>query len=245
MPTLNEKPVRLLMHDMIASMGLVPGQSFSREQAIQWFALHYPNVKQGTVAAHLVRLSTNAPSRLQYSAKEDGSDDKLFKIDASHFRLYEAGRDPTPISKLTPVEDEQLDNSHLGSDEFAYEHDLRDYLARNLHTLEPSLTLYTDEGITGIEFPAGGRYIDILATDAQGNYIVIELKVSKGYDRVIGQLLRYVSWIKKNHAEPEKKVRGIIVAKKISDDLRLACSELPDISLYEYSLSVTVKKIAI
>lgn len=47
--TLNEKPVRLLMHDMAAPMGLVAGQSFSREQAVQWFAANYPNVKQGTV----------------------------------------------------------------------------------------------------------------------------------------------------------------------------------------------------
>jgi hypothetical protein len=38
--TLNEKPVRLLMHDMIASMGLAPGQPFTREQAVQWFAEH-------------------------------------------------------------------------------------------------------------------------------------------------------------------------------------------------------------
>ena len=88
---MNEKPVRLLVHDMIASMGLAPGQPFTREQAVQWFAQHYPNVKPGTVAAHLVRLSTNVPTRLQYSARADGSDDKFFKIDSAHFRLCEPG----------------------------------------------------------------------------------------------------------------------------------------------------------
>jgi hypothetical protein len=61
---LNEKPVRLLMLDMITSMGLVPGQSDSRD---------YPNVKQGTVAAHLIRLDQR-PARLQYSSRADGSD---------------------------------------------------------------------------------------------------------------------------------------------------------------------------
>jgi RecB family endonuclease NucS len=40
-----------------------------------------------------------------------------------------------------------------------------------------------------LEFSAGDRYIDILAVDAQGSFVVIELKVSRGYDRVIGQLL--------------------------------------------------------
>jgi hypothetical protein len=245
MATLNEKPVRLLMHDMAASMGLVPGQSFSREQAVQWFAANYPNVKQGTVAAHLVRLSTNVPTRLQYSPRADGSDDKFYKIDSSHFRLYEPGRDPTPVSELTPEVEELSDVSPEASSEFAYEHDLRDYLARNLHIIEPSLKLYTDEGITGVEFPVGGRYIDILAVDGAGGYVVIELKVSKGYDRVVGQLLRYVSWIKKNHAESGQRVRGIIIAKQISEDLRLACSEVPSVSLYEYALSVTVKQVAL
>lgn len=245
MATLNEKPVRLLMHDMIASLGLTPGQPFTREQAVQWFAENYPNVKQGTVAAHLVRLSTNVPTRLQYSARADGSDDKFFKIDSSHFRLYEPGRDPTPISELSPVVEEPSEVTSEGSDEFAYEHDLRDYLARNLHIIEPALRLYTDEGITGVEFPVGGRYIDILAVDQAGGYVVIELKVSKGYDRVVGQLLRYVSWIKKNHADPGQGVRGIIIAKKISEDLRLACSEVPSVSLYEYALSVAVKRISL
>lgn len=241
MATLNEKPVRLLMQDMAVSMGLAPGQSFTREQAVQWFAKHYPNVKQGTVAAHLIRLSTNAPTRLQYSARADGSDDKFFKIDSTHFRLYEPGRDPTPISELTPVEEPQ-ELLQEASSEFAYEHDLRDYLARNLHLIDPSLRLYTDEGISGVEFPVGGRFIDILATDDTG-YVVIELKVSKGYDRVVGQLLRYVSWIRKNHAEPDQSVRGVIIAKQINDDLRLACAEVPSVSLYEYELSVSVKPV--
>lgn len=88
----------------------------------------------------------------------------------------------------------------------------------------------TDEGITGVEFPVGGRYIDILATDQSGGYMVIELKVSRGYDKVVGQLLRYMNWIKKNHAEPSQSVRGIIIAKQISEDLLLACSDLPTVS---------------
>ncbi|MCB1555262.1 MAG: hypothetical protein KDJ14_15795 [Xanthomonadales bacterium] len=55
MATLYDKPVRLLMHDMAASMGLKPGQSFTREQAVQWFAEHYPDTKPGTVTAHCCR----------------------------------------------------------------------------------------------------------------------------------------------------------------------------------------------
>lgn len=246
MALLNEKPVRLLMRDMAAAFGLQPGQTFSREQAVQWFKENYPNVKEGTVAAHLIRLSTNVRTRLQYSPRADGSDDAFFKIDSSHFRLYEPGRDPTPISELSPEPTEpDAREAESGSSEFAYEHDLRDYLASNLHVLEPALRLYNEDGITGVEFPAGGRYIDILAVDKNGDYVVVELKVSRGYDRVVGQLLRYVNWIKRHHAEPGRNVRGIIVAKDIGEDLRLACAELPGVSLYEYSLSVSVQRVSL
>lgn len=51
--------------------------------------------------------------------------------------------------------------------------------------------------------------------DANGDLVVIELKVSRGYDRVVGQLIRYVAWIKKNLAEANQQVRGVIVAREI------------------------------
>ena len=66
--------------------------------------------------------------------------------------------------------------------------------------------------------------------------------MSRSYDRVIGQLLRYIAWIKKYKAKNNQNVRGIIIAKKISNDLLLACEELPNIELFEYELSVTLNK---
>lgn len=124
--------------------------------------------------------------------------------------------------------------------EFAYEHDLRDYLSRNLHMVEQGLRLYSDEGVSGVEFPVGGRFVDILAVDTSGGYVVIELKVSRGHDRVLGQLLRYMGWIDENHADPGQRVRGVIVANNVSEDLRLACTRVPDVQLFEYSLSVSL-----
>ena len=94
-----------------------------------------------------------------------------------------------------------------------------------------------------MEFPAGGRFIDVLALDPSGAYVVIELKVSRGYDRTVGQLRRYMGWVAKNHAAPGQAVRGIIVAREISQDLILACSGLSDVELFEYEMSVSVKKL--
>lgn len=237
------KPVRLLMRDeMVRGLAIKPGEVFSKDQAVSWFTEHYPRIKEATIGAHLIRFSTNARSRVHYSAKP-GEDDVFFQIDGSHFRLYDPAHDPPPIR---PGDDEQPPEPPPPPEgsEFAYEQDLRNYLARHLDRIEPGLRLYRDEeGITGVEFPAGGRFIDILAVDRKGDYVVIELKVSKGYDRVVGQLLRYIGWIEAHHAEPDRKVRGVIIAKGISEDLRLACGRLADISLYEYDLSVTLRSV--
>ena len=238
------KPVRLSMKDMADSFALQPGQSFARQQAIEWFTQHYPKIRPGTVHCHLVRLSTNAPNRLHYSAKPI-EDDVFFQLPGGHFRLFDAAHDPAPIHEGSPIPNGKLiideDAEPECSTEFAYEADLRNYLSKNLSFIEAGLKLYQDEDITGIEFDVGGRRIDILAVDAKGALVVIELKVSRGYDRVVGQLMRYMAWIRKNQAEAGQQVRGIIVAREISEDLWLACSLLADVKLLEYELSLKLK----
>lgn len=241
-----EKPVHQLMKDMVKELGLEKGQKLSRAEVKSWFKLNYPRIKDGTISAHLLRMSTNAPSRIHYGIDPSGADDLLFQIDGSHFRLYEPEKDSSPIYEKVE-RDEIVDDTIEPEDEirteFAYERDLKNFLTKNLHLIEPGLTLYEEEDVTGVEFPAGNRFIDILALDASNNYVIIELKVSRGYDRVVGQLLRYVAWIEKYHADPNQKVRGIIVAKDISDDLLLAASKISDVKLFEYELSVTLHKI--
>lgn len=242
-----DKPVRLLIRDMITALASMPGQQFSKDSAIEWFTQNYSKIKEGTISAHLIRFSTNAPSRLHYSVRPD--EDLLFQLDGSHFRLYNAATDPAPIhskSDAITSQEKLIEPSEVQSpSEFAYESDLRDFLAKNLSVIEPGLQLFQDEGISGVEFPAGGRFIDILALDAEKRFVIIELKVSRGYDRVIGQLLRYMAWIEKHQAEPGQAVRGIIAAREISEDLKLACSYLPNVSLYEYELSVTLRKVVV
>lgn len=89
------------------------------------------------------------------------------------------------------------------------------------------------------------QFVDILALDEENNFVVIELKVSRGHERVIGQILRYMAWLKKNQADKNQKVRGVIVAREISEDLKLACSYNPQINLFEYEMSVKLNKVEI
>ena len=68
--------------------------------------------------------------------------------------------------------------------------------------------------------------------------------MTRGYDRIIGQLLRYMARISKPQAEPDQGVRGMIIAREISQDLQLACSSIPDVDLYEYELAVNLRPVS-
>jgi hypothetical protein len=54
-----------------------------------------------------------------------------------------------------------------------------------------------------------------------------------------------MTWIKRNRADAGHRVRGIIVARQISEDLLLACSEIDNADLYEYQLSVSLNKVGL
>jgi RecB family endonuclease NucS len=105
------------------------------------------------------------------------------------------------------------------------------------------LKLYIDEkGKKGIEYPAQGRFIDILALDGNNNFVVLELKKSKGHEEVVGQISRYITWVQENLAKAEQKVRGLIICQKITEDLRLACKITDKIELFEYTVSTQFNK---
>jgi endonuclease len=255
--TIYDKPTRVLLKDMIKDMGVKPGQVFTRTRAVEWFATHYPKLQSTSIRAHLVQALTNDRSRLHHPSTNE-TDDLLFRVAPGQYRLYERDKDPAPIREFeagdvareeeleaaAAEEGQQDGEARPGSSEFLLERDLQRYLAENLECIEPGLKLYEQEEIKGFEFEAGnGRRIDILAIDGAGAFVVLELKVSRGYDRVVGQLLRYVNWVRQNLAEPGQRVRGIIVCRTMTEDLRLACAGIKDVQLFEYQLSVTVSEI--
>jgi hypothetical protein len=246
-----DRPTKSLMADW-AKATLKPNQTFSKSDVVPWFAQHYPKIKRSTVGMHVEGMSINNPFRKHHPSIKPGSGyDLFFKLGPDRYRLWSPESDGQPLYKAdlektgtaTPssIEDDEADVDDGGT-EFAYEQDLQNYLAKNLHRIEPGLRLYEEEEITGLEFAAGGRYIDLLAVDSQGCYVVIELKVSRGYDRVIGQLLRYMAWVEKN-MQTAKPVRGIIVAKEITEDLKLAASRISGVKLIEYEIEFRLRSI--
>ncbi|MEP9399780.1 endonuclease NucS domain-containing protein [Mesorhizobium sp. KR2-14] len=245
-----DQPTKTLMREFVKDLQLTPDQVFDKNTAVKWFASKYPKLKRGTVTAHVEGMAVNASSRIHHPAIRPGSGyDLFFKVAPGRFRLWNEEKDPAPIYRdMAPgtqpsIDDDAEEVEVEASREFAYEHNLRDYLARNLHLIEPGLKLYRDEGFEGVEFPVGGRFIDILAVDSKDNFVVVELKVSRGYDRVVGQLLRYMAWVQKELASEPNSVRGVIIASQMTEDLQLAASLMPNVQLMEYELALTLRPV--
>ena len=126
-----------------------------------------------------------------------------------------------------------------------YEKQVRDILADKIKKDKfENLKLY--KGIEGVEYNTNQvGVIDILCKDNNGDFVVIELKKERSSDAVVGQIQRYMGWVKENLAQ-DKDVRGIIIwhrQKENSGDLTKLLSALkvnPKISLKFYELELKI-----
>jgi restriction system protein len=110
------------------------------------------------------------------------------------------------------------------------EKNLEDFVVQQLHKIEPGLCLVERQPHT----PAGR--LDLLCQDALGNYVVVELKKTKGTDQVIGQILRYMGWV--TEAYPQTNVRGIVIVGKKDDALLYALKAIPNVEAKEFSVNI-------
>ncbi len=130
--------------------------------------------------------------------------------------------------------------------EFALEQHLEEFIEANwLAIFGGSLVLYQVESQTGRQYPAGppgtNWSIDFLAVDRDSSdLVVIELKRGKSSDSVVGQLLRYMAWVKENVASGEQAVRGMVIAKEVDDALSYAVKDQP-ISVKTYEVNFRLK----
>jgi hypothetical protein len=123
--------------------------------------------------------------------------------------------------------------------EFALEAHLRDFLARNLERIEPGLRLHSTPEGQGIEYPIDSGRIDLLAVDRDGKFVVIELKLSQGRNKTLGQISYYMGWIDKELGNGP--CRGFIIANEITDDLRTAVARVPGVTLAKYRMSFAIE----
>lgn len=229
-----------------------------------WIMKKYPGTFANTIACQIIAMTVNHASRIHYAegsrprvASTENPQDKLFRIGTGKLAIWNPAKHGAwsiirgedgklavvPGSVGTLSEPRITVNRPISSTEgdcFAAETHLRDYLAQNLSIVEAGLELFaTDDGVSGVEFIVDVGRIDILARDRSGNFVVIELKVSRGPDEAAGQILRYVNWVRK-HMAKGGPVRGFLIAQAISDKIRYAIASDPEIRALQYQISMKI-----
>ena len=153
------------------------------------------------------------------------------RISEEDFRLIDGGAGTsTPTLNVDALE---------SASEFALEAHLEDFIDKNWDNIDfgQRLTRYQTEEQDGRQFPAGAWSIDFLCTDKDsGEFVIVELKRGKSSDAVVGQTLRYMTWVQENLATAGQKTHGIIIAGEADDALHYAVRSTPSISLRLYKI---------
>lgn len=134
---------------------------------------------------------------------------------------------------------EKAEKEDLGA-RISLEKDLENFLLTHLEKLEPGMKLVENQLLTDV-----GK-LDILGTDKNSDFMVVELKAGKVGSEVLAQILPYMGWVKTSgEVNPlGKEVRGIIVAHDFDEKVRVAVSSLPNIRLTKYRLNFEFEDIA-
>ncbi len=80
--------------------------------------------------------------------------------------------------------------------------------------------------------------IDLLAKSYKENkWLVIELKLARSSDETVGQILRYMGWVKENLAGEDGKAEGLILSETADVHIKYALKCVSDIGLKVYQLN--------
>jgi len=123
---------------------------------------------------------------------------------------------------------------------FALERHLEDFLVENWNNTElaKNYNIYEDDEVFGQQFQTDTGPIDILAISKdKKELLVIELKKGKASDTVVGQIQRYMGYIKNEFLEEGQTVKGVIIALEDSIKIQRALSVTKDIEFYRYKVN--------
>lgn len=124
---------------------------------------------------------------------------------------------------------------------FAMEKHLEAFLVANWNStpLSQEFDIFQEDGeIVGQQYPTDTGPIDIFAVSRdKKRLLVVELKRGRASDVVVGQILRYMGYIKGQVAEPDQTVEGVVIALEDDPRLKWALSAVPSVTFYRYQVS--------
>ena len=128
-----------------------------------------------------------------------------------------------------------------GDQHFGLERHLHEFLRDNWDVLPlaKEWAIHEEDGEpeAGYEYGCEVGKIDLLARHRTENrWLVIELKKDQTGDTTIGQVLRYMGWVRKNLADSDNDVEGLIIAKDFNNKIRYALLATQDVSLQRYKV---------
>jgi hypothetical protein len=122
---------------------------------------------------------------------------------------------------------------------FYMEKQLEDFIIHNWENTElgKKFDLIIEEGeLLSQQYRTDIGPIDILAKDKKtNNYVVIELKKNQTSDDTVGQLARYMGWIREN--KKDDNVKGIIIAGSYDKKLDYALKVMNNIEVFLYEVN--------
>lgn len=129
---------------------------------------------------------------------------------------------------------------------FAMEQHLEAFLVANWNQtlLSKDFSIYEEDGEpVGQQYATDAGPIDILAiSEDKKRLLVVELKRGRATDVVVGQVLRYMGFVKEQIAEDDQTVLGVIIAHEDDQRIRRALTMTPNIVFYRYEVSFKLVK---
>ena len=180
---------------------------------------------------------TSMSSELRKSTGSIGTSSDITKYSTEIEQLIGGNKPATIFSTDETVEDASV---------FALEKHLEDFLVQNWKQTElgKDYDIYEEDGeLVGQQYQSDTGPIDILAISKdKKSILVVELKKGRVSDNVVGQIQRYMGYVKEELAEDNQVVRGVIIG--LDDDLRIkrALSVTNNIEFYRYQVSFKLFK---
>ncbi|MUM77347.1 DUF1016 family protein [Pseudodesulfovibrio sp. F-1] len=129
---------------------------------------------------------------------------------------------------------------------FALERHLEDFLVDNWEQTElgKDYDLVKEDGeLVGRQFQTDTGAIDLLAISKDGKtLLVVELKRGRASDAAVGQVLRYMGFVRDELAEEGQQTKGTIIALEDDARIRRALAIVPDVDFYRYQVSFKLLK---
>jgi restriction system protein len=130
---------------------------------------------------------------------------------------------------------------------FALEKHLEDFLVQNWAQTDfgKEYDIYEEDGEkVGQQYATDTGPVDILAVSKnKKRLLVLELKKGRASDAVVGQLLRYMGYVKEELAEDDQIVEGVIIALEDDQRIRRALAATTNITFYRYQISFKLVKV--